>query len=264
MTTMTTPASAAARPSDLSRRFRTRLTAGMILVVPVWVTFVIVSVVFKLLRDASLWILEAVLLSKWGAPLIESWGFRPEDLQSQGLDALPVWLRWVLGIVAVVLTIIAIYLLGSLATNLVGRRMISKAERVLDRLPIVKTVYRASKQVLETFAGDGGARGFTRVALVPFPSKEVCSVGFVTARTVDRASGEEYCSVFVSTTPNPTTGFLFLIKRTDLIELDWTTDEAVKAVMSAGVLLGDSISLGQRLGDGAEAPPTGAGAGRPA
>ncbi len=239
----TGPAPAApARQSGLSARFRTRLTAGMILVVPIWVTFLIISFVFGILRDTSLWLLEALFVSSWGARLVEDWGIAPDDLQRIGLAALPAAVRWGMGIVAVVFTICVIYMLGTLATNLVGRRIISGVEKLLDRLPLVKTIYRVSKQVLEVFAGET-TRGLQRVCLVPFPSHEVRSVGFVTSVTVDQASGAEYCAVFIATTPNPTTGFLFLVKRSDLIELDWTADDAIKTVMSGGILIGDQISL---------------------
>ncbi len=236
------PTAAPARPTSLRTRFRTRITAGMILVVPIWVTFLLVSFVFGMLRDTSLWMLEGLFLSSWGSKLVEDWGIAPEDLERLGTDVLPVWLRWAMGFIAVIFTISVIYLLGGLATNIVGRRLISAIEKLVDRLPLVKTIYRVSKQVLEVFAGDA-TRGLQRVCLVPFPNQQVRSVGFVTSVTVDRASGQEYCAVFLATTPNPTTGFLFLVKRSDLIELDWTTDDAIKAIMSGGILLGDSISL---------------------
>ncbi len=230
------------RPSALTKRFRTRITAGMILVVPIWVTFLIISFVFGMLRDTSLWLLEALFVSSWGSSLVRAWGIAPEDLDRLGLDALPPAVRWSMGIVAVLFTICVIYLLGTLATNLVGRRMISVVEKLVDRLPLVKTVYRVSKQILEVFAGES-TRGLQRVCLIPFPSRQVQTVGFVTSLTVDQSTGEEYCTVFIATTPNPTTGFLFLVKRSDLIELDWTTDDAIKTVMSGGVLIGDRISL---------------------
>jgi uncharacterized membrane protein len=225
----------------------------MILAVPIWVTVLLVVFVFSMLRDASIWLVEAVLLSRWGARAVEAWGLSVHDLERYGLEGLPIPVRWGLAILAVVITVAAIYLLGAVATNLVGRRMISRAERLVDRVPVVKTIYRASKQILETFTGES-AREFTRVALVPFPSREVCSVGFITSRTIDRVSGQEYCAVFIATTPNPTTGFVFLVRRSDLVELDWSTDEAIRTVMSGGVLLAPEITL-QRPGAVPPAPP---------
>lgn len=232
----------APRPHSRHVRLRTRLTAGIILAVPIWVTVLLVSFVFATLRDTSLWLLEAAFVSSWGARLVSDWGIDPEELKRAGIDALPVAVRWIMGIVAVVFTIAVIYLLGGLATNMVGRRIIGAVEKLVDRVPVVKTIYRVSKQVLETFAGEK-TEGFQRVCLVPFPSRDVRSIGFITSITRDRESGQEYCSVFMATTPNPTTGFLFLVKRCDVVELDWTSEEAIKVIMSGGILIGDSISL---------------------
>ncbi len=244
--------SKAPRPwtARLRARLRTRFTAGLILILPVWLTWLLVSFIFRLLRDASLWVVEGLLGSRYGAPLVERWGIAAEDLRRIGIELLPVGVQWTIGVLCVVMTLVTVYLVGSITANLLGRRVVGGVESLVDRVPLVKTVYRASKQVLELFASRPSG-GFQRVVMIPFPSREVQSVGFVTSRTVDRATGQEYCAVFIATTPNPTTGFVFIVKRTDVVELDWTLEEAIKVVMSGGALLADRVSFTPRLGPAA-------------
>lgn len=215
--------------------------AGLALVVPIWFTYVVVTFVFRLMRDASLWLVEAILLSPLGAPLLSRWDMPPEQLRQQGLDALPLPVQWAVGVLAVLLTIIALYLLGAVTTNVVGKRMVRLVERLVERVPFVTIVYHASKKVLETLTGEG-AQGFQRVVLVPFPNKETHSVGFVTCVTKDQ-TGQSLYTVFVATAPNPTTGFVFVIKPSEVVELNWSVEEAVKVIMSGGVLSPDTIPL---------------------
>jgi uncharacterized membrane protein len=223
-----------------ARRFRNRVTAGLVLVVPVWITFMLAAFVFRLLRDTSLWLIEAWLLSPAGRPVLQSWGLSAEQVQTEGLKALPWLLQWALAAAAVVLTILILYLLGGVTTNVVGRRVVHAIEALVDRVPLVKTVYRASQQVLATLAGDT-TRPFRQVAMVPFPNDRVRSVGFVTREGRDPVTGEETYNVFVATTPNPTTGFMLVVRRSEVTLLDWTVEEAVKAVMSGGVLMPDRL-----------------------
>lgn len=220
-------------------RFRTRLTAGLITILPIWITFLLVGFVFRIMRDASLWIVEALLASNWTLPLLREVGVSVAEIEAHGIDALPVGLRWALASFSVLLTILSLYALGVVTTHFVGRRIMHGVDSVFDRVPFIATVYRASKQVLSTFTGET-AQSFQRVVLVPFPSKGVHTVGFVTSLRED-ASGEPLATVFVATAPNPTTGFVLIVKRSDLIELDWTVEEAIKTIMSGGVLAPDSL-----------------------
>ncbi len=229
-----------------ARRVRNRVTAGLVLVVPVWITFMLAAFVFRLLRDTSLWFIELWLLSPAGRPVLQSWGLSAEQVQAEGLETLPSVLQWALAAGAVFFTLLLLYLLGGVTANVVGRRIVHAIEALVDRVPLVKTVYRASQQVLATLAGDA-TRPFRQVALVPFPSDRVRSVGFVTREGRDPVTGEENYSVFVATTPNPTTGFMLVVRRADVTLLDWSVEEAVKAVMSGGVLMPDRPQSGTKL-----------------
>ncbi len=228
---------APSRPrSGLRTLLRNRLSAGMVLALPVWITVLMVRFVFGLLRDASLWIIEALLAGPWATAVREYLGVSAEVIHRSGIDALPAAVRWTLAGLSVLFTLGGIYVLGMITTNIVGRRILSAAEALVDRVPLVKTVYRASKQVLESFTGES-AQAFQRVVLAPFPSRETRTVGFVTHTVPDPQGGEDTCAVFVASTPNPTTGFVLVLKRSELVEVDWTVEEAVKVIMSGGVLL---------------------------
>jgi len=227
-------------------RVRARIVAGLVLVLPIWITVVVVTVVFRIMRDASIWFVVAVLVSPVGHPLLANWGFRPRQLADEGVDALPLGVQWTVSILSVVLTVVLLYLLGAVATNVVAKRVFGVTERLLDRVPIVKTIYNASKKVLQAFTADR-ARPFRKVVLVPFPNTETHSVGFVTRISKDQRTGETLYAVFVATAPNPTTGFVMLLRPASVIELDWSVEQAVKAVMSGGVLMPDEVPLGGRL-----------------
>jgi uncharacterized membrane protein len=267
---------------------RTRIMAGLLVVLPIYVTIWLLRAVFRLMRDSSLWVVEAYLRSRLGKGLLEDWrvpkptGYRdwpdanldflkpevkqipvtekldflefrlghPPEMQDF-FDMLPEIVQWATAIVAVLLTIVILYAIGLFAANLLGRRVINTFESALDRVPLVKTVYRSTKQILSTFAGEQSEE-FQRAALVPFPQEKMRSVGFITAIFNDSVTGEELAAVFIPTTPNPTTGYLQILKRKELVELDWSVEDAVRTIMSGGILRPDFLTIvpgaGQREG----------------
>jgi uncharacterized membrane protein len=139
--------------------------------------------------------------------------------------------------------IVAIFLLttlGFLTANLVGRSLLAWGERLLDRMPVVRGLYRSIKQIFETIFAKSGT-SFKKVGLVEYPAKGMWSIVFISsepAAILDAALPEkrEYVGVFLPCAPNPTTGFFFYLPKGDVIELSITTDEAAKLVMSAGLI----------------------------
>jgi uncharacterized membrane protein len=246
----TPPADDRAATSDLlgwtqfKMRFRSRMVAGLILLIPIWITIVIVRFIFGLLRDASLWIIEWFLRSPTARPVLAGWGLDEatiDAIRTQGVEAFPTGMQWFLAAMSVFLTIALLYIFGGVTANVFGRRAIWAMESLLDRVPLVKTVYRATKQVLDMLAGGETSKPFQRVVSIPFPSAQVRTIGFVTHETRDAATGDELYTVFLASTPNPTTGFVFILRKTDVVELDWNVENAVKVVMSGGVLIPDQI-----------------------
>ena len=140
----------------------------------------------------------------------------------------------------VVLAFLGLTLLGFLAANLAGRTLLRIGERILDRIPAVRGIYKGVKQVFETLFSQSGT-SFRKVGLVEFPTKGMWSIVLIStppAKSLADAmpSREEYLSVFLPCTPNPTTGFWFYLPAKDVIEIPITPDEAFKLVMSAGVI----------------------------
>lgn len=222
---------------------RKRLTTGLLTVLPIVLTFWLVRVIFLWMRDASLWLFELYLTSPIGASSLEGLGVSADKLRHDGLDALPAGLAWGLSILSVVMTFAAIYLVGLASANFFGRRLLAAFDHTVDRVPFVKPIYRTLKQVFELFGGSDRKQQFQRVALVPFPNVHTHSVAFITAVRHDAKTGEELAAAFVPTTPNPTTGFLFLVRRADIIEVDWTVEEAFKVIMSGGILTPDEVTI---------------------
>jgi uncharacterized membrane protein len=148
------------------------------------------------------------------------------------------YLPWPVPGTGLVIAFIAVTLLGFLTANLVGRSLLEFGESLLSRMPIVRPLYRTTKQIFETLFSKTGS-SFRKVALVEFPAPGMWSVVFISQAPSDdiakRLPGEDSVSVFLPCTPNPTTGFFFFIPRKDLIELDISVEAAMTLVISAGM-----------------------------
>ncbi|MEI6647396.1 MAG: DUF502 domain-containing protein [bacterium] len=141
-------------------------------------------------------------------------------------------------LIALCVTTLIIYFTGLVTNHLIGRRMISLGERVLMKMPIIKSVYSASKQVVDTFSSSTKA-AFKAVAVVEFPRKGSLAVGFVTG-SMTNPEGLLLYRVFIATTPNPTTGFLLILPAEEVQFTDITVEDGVKMIVSGGVLSPDS------------------------
>ena len=143
----------------------------------------------------------------------------------------------------VVIAIVGLTLLGFLTANFVGRSLVRFGEAMLDRMPLVRGVYKGLKQVFETVFSQSGSQ-FRKVGLVEFPTKGSWSIVFVSSDPGPVVSSalpgqKPMISVFLPCTPNPTTGFFFYIAAEDVIELPISADEAAKLIMSAGLIQPD-------------------------
>jgi len=227
--------------ATLKALVRTRVMAGVLVVLPIYVTIFLIKLVFGVMRDSSQWVVLALLETEWVQEHV--WKTKlPQDKPLDEFLAEYPMLDWGIAIFSVLLTILILYAIGVLTANIFGRRVVDMFERFVARVPMVKTVYRSSKQILATLAG-GQTQNFQRVALVPFPHEKMRCVGFVTSTFNDSHTGEELATVFIPTTPNPTTGYLQILKRKDLVELDWSVEEAVQTIMSGGILRPDFLTI---------------------
>jgi uncharacterized membrane protein len=202
---------------------RTRIFAGLATVIPLWVTWVVVKFVFDTMRSATQPLIEHAI--HWVA---RSAGSQPGDI--------PVYVDWAVPVVAVLLTLFSLYLLGLLTANVLGRRVVLLLERLFEGLPLVKTIYGSTKRVILTLAGGSDSMQFQKVVLVEFPRPGMKCIGFLTSVIEDVDTGRKMATVFISTTPNPTTGYMQILPLEEVSETGWTVEEAVKVLMSGGIL----------------------------
>lgn len=147
------------------------------------------------------------------------------------------WLGFHIPGLGVILTGVVIILTGLFAGNLIGQRMVLFWEAMLQRIPVVKSIYGSVKQVSDTLLSGSGL-AFKKVLLVRYPHPEAWSLAFQT-NVPDEVRGQldaEHVAVFIPTTPSPVNGFYFYVRRDQVIELDMSVDSALKAIVSMGVV----------------------------
>jgi len=194
---------------------------GLLVLVPLFITVWVLSSIIGIM-DQSLFLLP------------ERW--RPKALFGHE----------VIGIGAL-LTVLIILTTGLIATNIFGKQLINLWEALLARVPVVKSIYASVKQVSDTLFSDSG-NAFRQAVLVQFPRQGTWTIAFVTGQpggdVVNHLNGN-YVSIYVPTTPNPTGGYFLMLPRADLIELNMSVDDALKYIISMGVV-SPSVKLKQK------------------
>lgn len=193
--------------------FRRYFITGLLIWIPIAITLWVLNFVVSTL-DLSLSLLPA----HW----------QPERFIGQKLPG-----------IGALLTLLVIFLTGVLTANFLGQRLVGIWERVLARIPIVNTVYSSVKQVSDTLLSPQG-NAFRKAVLVEYPRRGCWTIGFLTgipAQEVRRQISDDMVSLYVPTTPNPTSGFFLMVARADTRELDMSVDEALKYVVSMGVVI---------------------------
>lgn len=138
----------------------------------------------------------------------------------------------------ILLSLLLVLVTGALAANFVGRRVLRTGESLLNRIPLVRTVYSGVKRLAETVLGDSGT-SFRKVLLIEYPRREMWTLAFQTGEPVGEvqaSTAREVITVFVPTTPNPTSGFIVMLPREDVIELDMSVEDGLRMVISLGVV----------------------------
>ncbi len=198
-------------------RFRKFIITGLLIWIPLGITILVI----KLLVD---------LLDKTILLLPPSW--RPEVLFGFDIPGLGIFI-----------SAMVIFVTGFILTNFVGRRLIKWGEKLLDRIPLVRTIYSAVKQVTATVLSPENET-FNEAFLIEYPRKGIWTLGFKTGdspKSFEKVIGKELLTIFVPTTPNPTSGFILYIPKTDVIELDISVEAALKLVMSLGVVTPETV-----------------------
>lgn len=138
------------------------------------------------------------------------------------------------------LTIVLVFGTGLFATNILGRKLIGVGESILLRIPIVRNIYQGVHQLTDAFSNSTGKDAFKRVVLIEYPRAGVWSMAFVTSESTGEVQAKtmETCvTLFIPTTPNPTSGFFLIVPQKDCIPLDMSVEKAFKLIISAGVLV---------------------------
>jgi uncharacterized membrane protein len=193
-----------------------RMLTGVVFVVPVILTLWVLQLLYNLLDGPLRSLLNAVLRYT---------------------------LRWELPSgVGLVLTLLALYVTGILATNMLGRRFLEFWESLLARMPIVNSIYNAARQVVRTLS-QPQEKSFQRVVLIEFPSKGLWTIAFQVG-TIQTSDGREWVRVYVPTTPNPTSGFLQFLPKESVQPTAVPVDEALRMVVSGGILAPERLDMG--------------------
>lgn len=221
----------ARKPGFVSTKLRNYLLAGVLTVVPVWITWVVFRFVVEQLSAFGMpWV---ATLSGLIAP------YSPELATA----LLGPWFRQAIG---VILTVFALLVLGWMATRVVGGRLIAAFDGLIQRIPLVEKIYGATKALLGVLQQHPDQ--VQRVVLIDFPSPEMKTIGFVTRVLKDADTGEELAAVYVPTTPNPTSGYMELVPLSKVTATDWTMDQAMTFVISGGTVAPERINYSRSVG----------------
>jgi uncharacterized membrane protein len=188
-------------PSQVGRKLRAQFGAGILVVVPIVIAILILVWLFNYIDNIAQPVAKSLL-----GRTIPGLGFG--------------------------ITVLLIYLTGVVATSVIGKRLIRYGESLLARVPVFRYIYTSIKQIMEAFAAPQEA-GFLQVVLVEFPKKGMRAIGFVTSESRVEC-GENLLNVFIPTSPNPTSGYLEIVRESDIIRTNISIDDALKMVLSAG------------------------------
>ncbi len=209
---MTEPTPGKSRPD-----FWRYVLIGFVTIAPLWVTWLVFDFILG-------------LLARTGAPLLWTIARAVRPFSGWAAD-------WLVNpsfhyVLAVLFTLGGLYLIGWLTSFVVGRRLIAWLEALVVRLPLVQTIYKVTRSVLQSLRTP--APTGQRVVLINFPSSELKTVAFVTRELRDKTSGQPLVAVYVPTAPNPTSGYIEILPLRDVVQTDWTVEEAMTFVVSGG------------------------------
>jgi len=198
------------------KKLRRILIAGLLVWLPLGITIFIIKILLDLLSQTYLLIPE---------------GLRPENLFGVTIPGFEI-----------IMAIIILFSTGLVAANYLGKTLVETWEKFLDKIPLVRSIYTPLKKFAELILSDQ-TQSFTKVLLIQYPRKGLYSLCFQTSKDVgeiQEKSGEDVVCVFIPTTPNPTSGYIILIPKDEVIELDMSVEDALKMIISLGVVVPSS------------------------
>lgn len=204
---------------------RKSFISGLLVILPVWLTIFIILILFKWISSLSMPILS---------PFLKLFTSDSE------------WVEVLAKVASFFLTLIIIFFIGFFTNIWFGKKLYAFFENLFIKIPLIGSIYSALKKLFSFFAksDDDTTQKFQKVVFIPFPTKGTYCVAFSTGEKI--INGQKYISTFMPTTPNPTTGFLMLVKEEDIIESEYTVEEAIQYIISAGIVQPDKKQLGEK------------------
>ena len=209
------------------KAFKKNLIAGLLITIPAGLTYIILSFVITRVDSAM-------------APMVKG------IFGAQGLQLLEEWNIPGTGFLLLALFIIGVGLFG---TNFIGKKIVALGEKLLHQIPVVRVIYTSIKKVVDTLSLTETA-SFQKMVLITYPREPLKILGIVCCNTPDGikdATGEKMLNVFVPTSPNPTTGFLFMVPEKDTIAMEMSVEEGLKMIISFGMTNPESSETSQSL-----------------
>ncbi len=195
------------------RSIRGYFMAGLLVVVPAFITVSVIKII-------ATWVISL----KESIPVF----LRPENFMPYHIPG-----------IEIAITIVGILIIGIVVTNFLGARLVNLYEATIEKVPVLRIVYKGSKQFLETFFSED-KEGFSSVVMVEYPRKGIYCLAFVTGRTrgeVQERTEENTINLFLPTTPNPTSGFYLVMPEKDTIPLSMSVEDAFKVIMTGGMVV---------------------------
>ncbi len=217
------------------RKLRNWFFTGLLTLLPLWLVWIVFKVVFGLLSELS---------RPWIAPSLA----RLAQTSPQWLG----WMNlpWMLDLIALINTLLVIVLVGWLTRRVIGQQLLGWVEVLINKIPLVGTVYGSARQLLDLLQTKPGST--QRVVLIDFPHRDMKAIGFVTRTLREQDTGRELAAVYVPTTPNPTSGYLEIVPVELLTPTDWSVDEAMAFIISGGAVSRDIIPFSPPVSPKAE------------
>lgn len=208
--------------SDFKKNIRRKLVAGLLVVFPIFITFIVIKFLFGLIGGILSPVVEKAFILLGSSP-------------KGTVD------DFIVTSIAFILTFSALYFIGVIATNFFGKLILNFFEAILNKTPIIKNIYTSSKQLIEIISLPS-RQSFKRVVMVEYPRVGMKAFAFVTG-DIKTKDGTELTSIFIPTTPNPTSGFLIYLPEEDIIETDMDIEEGMKIIISGGILVPEHLEL---------------------
>ena len=208
--------------SDFKKNIRRKLVAGLLVVFPIFITFIVIKFLFGLIGGILSPVVERAFILLGSSP-------------KGTVD------DFIVTSIAFILTFSALYFIGVIATNFFGKLILNFFEAILNKTPIIKNIYTSSKKLIEIISLPS-RQSFKRVVMVEYPRVGMKAFAFVTG-DIKTKDGTELTSIFIPTTPNPTSGFLIYLPEEDIIETDMNIEEGMKLIISGGILVPEHLEL---------------------